>query len=137
MPKRVDSQARPFGLPSRRLVSRALLGAGLAGGLRSLTGRRDVEGKKKRKKCKKKQRCLSGEIRVGTKCATLCEVNEDCGGPPVYCHSLGDFSARVCIISDGVDWEDMPQCPSRSAAECPVGRICYEFAMAPVCGRPM
>ncbi len=138
-PNRLDSLGRTLGIPSRRRVSRALLGVGLGGGLRSLAGGRDAAAKKgkKGKKCKKTPRCLSGKIFLKKVCATLCEVNEDCGGPPVFCHDLADHSARVCIISDAVDPEEMPPCPSRRAADCSAGRVCYDFAQVPVCGRPM
>jgi hypothetical protein len=139
-PNRVDALSRALSIPSRRRVSRALVGVGLIGGLRSLSGGRDAAAKKKCKKCKKcdnTPRCPSGQILQGTVCATVCEVNEDCGGPPVFCHTLGDQSARVCIISDGSEPDELPPCPSLSSAECAAGQVCFDFAMAPVCGRAM
>jgi hypothetical protein len=123
-----------------RFTRRSALGLlGLAGAT-GLGLADDAEAKKKckkGKKCKDKRRCPRGQIREGTVCAILCEDHEDCGGEPVFCNLLADHSARVCTISDGREPDELPPCPNRSSAECAAGQVCIDFAMVPVCRRPL
>jgi hypothetical protein len=92
--------------PSRRMISRALAGLALGGGLSALLGTSAIESKKRRKKkkCKKSQK----------KCGKKCVPKDDC------CPSC--TGGRVCV-------DDVCECPEQ---EC--GGACIPAdACCPAC----